>query len=92
MLFFEGMSGGISDVEDKLQFLPLPGRKKKKAATNMDKVVSEDDFDMEDRQTTECPQERSEYSEGEDDEAADIDDSDDEIVECTLGDGEAQST
>jgi len=97
MLFFKGMSGGVSDVEGKLQFLPLPGRKKKKAATDTDKVVSEDDLDMEDRQTTECSQEISEYSEGDDDESADIDDSDDELVECfegcTLqGDGEAQST
>ena len=69
----------------------------KKASTNTDKVVSEDNLDMEDRQTTECSQEISEYSKADGDESADIDDSDDELVECfeecTLqGDGEGQST
>jgi len=89
MLFFKGMSGGISDVESNLKFIPVPGRKKKTPAQD----ICEDDVDMEDRQTTECSQEMSEYSD-EEEESIDIDESDDELVECTLQEEgeEAQSS
>ena len=53
-LFLKHMSGGISDIELGLQFIPRPGRKKKQQH-------SEEDVDMEEGQTTECSGEISEY-------------------------------
>ena len=53
-IFFKHMSGGISDIELGLQFIPRPGRKTKQQH-------SEEDVDMEEGQTTECSWEISEY-------------------------------
>ena len=52
---------------------------------------------MEDGQTTECSQEISEYSDEDDAELIDVEESDDELVECLEGctlqdDGEGQIT
>eukprot|EP00890_Picochlorum_soloecismus_P002769 jgi/Picsp_1/3493/NSC_06331-R1_---NA--- len=88
-LFFKGMSGGVSDIESNLQFIPIPGRKKIKPAQE----VVQEEFEMEEGETTECSENMSEYSS---DECPDIDDSDDDLAEfmgdCTLGDDEAQIT
>ena len=54
-LFFKHMSGGISDIELGLQFIPRPGRKRKQQHSD------EEDVDMEEGQTTECSGEISEY-------------------------------
>ena len=80
-LFFPSMSGGISDIESKIQFIPVPGRRGDKPATK-----SADDVEMQEADTTECSGDMSEYDS---DECPDIDDSDDELAEflgdCTLG-------
>ena len=85
-MFFEGMSSGVSDIESKLQFIPVPGRKKRKPQQE----VVEDEVEMEEAETTECSDNVSEYSSGE---IPDIDDSEDELAEfmgdCTLGGDEA---
>ena len=54
-LFFKHMSGGISDIELGLQFIPIPGRKKKQQQS------AEEDVDMEEGETTEFSGEISEY-------------------------------
>jgi len=54
-LFLRHMSGGVSDIERGLQFIPRPGRKKKQQHSE------EEDVDMEEGQTTECSGEISEY-------------------------------
>jgi hypothetical protein len=86
-LFFKGMSGGVSDIESNLQFIPIPGRKKRKPAQE----VVQEEFEMEEGETTECSENMSEYSS---DECADIDGSDDDLAEfmgdCTLGGDGAQ--
>ena len=77
-LFFKNMSGGISDIELNLQFIPIAGRKKNGGQG------AQEDVDMEEGQTTECPVEMSEYDtsecpdEGED---SSDDDDDEELVE-----------
>ena len=54
-LFLRHMSGGISDIERGLQFIPRPGRKKKQ------QHGEEEDVDMEEGETTVCSREISEY-------------------------------
>ena len=78
-LFFKGMSGGISDIELGLKFIPMAGRKKMltQEGTHEDEVMDE-------AQTTSRSTEISEYAsneclDGEDDDSSD--DDDDEIVE-----------
>ncbi|WPT13900.1 hypothetical protein PSENEW3_00000033 [Picochlorum sp. SENEW3] len=54
-IFFKHMSGGISDIELGLQFIPRPGRKKRQQHSQ------EEDVGMEEGETTECSGEISEY-------------------------------
>ena len=75
-LFFKNMSGGISDIELNLQFIPIAGRKKNGGQG------AQEDVDMEEGQTTECPVEMSEYDTSEcPDEGEDSSDDDEELVE-----------
>ena len=76
-LFYKGMSGGISDIELNLQFIPTAGRKKKQVQD------AQEDVDMEEGQTTEQNSvEMSEYDTDEcPDEDEDSTDDDDELVE-----------
>ena len=79
-LFFKGMSGGISDIELGLQFIPMAGRKKMLTQEGTQDQV------MDEAQTTSCSMQISEYASNEcpDGEEDDSDDSsdDDEIVEA----------
>jgi hypothetical protein len=88
-LFFEGMAGGVSDIESGIMFIPRPGRKKRRAPP----PVVENDVHGHEADTTECSEEYSEYSS---EDCPDIDDSEDELADfvgnCTLGDGEAHTS
>ena len=73
------MSGGISDIELGLQFIPIPGRKKKQQQS------AEEDVDMEEGETTEFSGEISEYESkdcpDEEEEEEEYSDEDDDLVE-----------
>jgi hypothetical protein len=86
-LLFEGMAGGVSDIGSGIQFIPKPGRKKRKAAP----PVAEDDEEIHNAETTECSDEYSVYFTADCPDVDAEEDSEDEladfIADWTLGDG-----
>ena len=63
-IFHEGMAGGISDIEGKLRFIPMAGRKKNQATEEQEEQSAEDEeeSDVETQQFSEygssqCPDE-----------------------------------
>jgi len=78
-LFFAGMSGGISDLELGLHFVPAAGKPSNQPAQE----ASQQDIVMEEAQTTECSMEVSEYASKDcpdQDGVSDEDDSDEEEI------------
>lgn len=78
-LFFAGMSGGISDLELGLHFVPAAGKPSNQPAQE----ASQQDIVMEEAQTTACSMEVSEYASKDcpdQDGVSDEDDSDEEEI------------